>query len=1062
MKTLTLKICVLLFTFFICLLQAQTPEVCDGIDNDGDGLIDEIEGNAFSFDGIDDRLEIPHNDILNIDVNETFTIELWLKRTGVGDLNWPHIFGKRIGCGGGDLNYQLLYNYAQESFYFVGKNGQGVQASTPFPLNEWLHFAATSDGTTCYIYINGCLISSLSSNSVIGATDTGSLVLGNAGTCSHPYVGLIDEYRFWSVQRTEHEINDNLLKKLIPAEEPNLLLYLPFDQGIAGGDNTSITQVEDVTSSNLNGNILNMTMNGTSSNFIESGNNVGSTRVYLDSDGDGFGDVTNSLHVCCDAPSDYVTNSDDCDDSEESIYPGAEELCDGLDNDCDGVVDENCDNVPPTFIDPNDLNLTSEEGADCQLGVSGLEEGIIESGATFQVGGMNQIAPVLVGHPATESGQFSDELSATCANIIFGPIINPANGHTYLMLDHSTWSDAEAMANTLGGHLVAINDADENNYVISNFLNRQGVESVWIGLSDIETEGVYEWTNGDPVTFTGWGSGEPNDGLSCGTEDVVHIWNPGWNDCKNDICACGQPFDYHYGVVEIASDSFNCDDPTLSLVSIEESGDSCAREYTLLWEVKDTSGNATQQDQVFTVVDYTAPETPEPPEDMSYQCVQDVPEPSNMVALDNCHDEISVLGVDSDNEGEGSAASPLVITRTWEFDDGCGNTSSINQTITVIDTTNPELTSVQNFTEKVDENCELIIPDYTSLTEAADNCSTPEVTQSPDVGTIISGHEFVQTITLIANDGFGNSSSINFDITLIAELSFYEDLDGDGFGNSEVATIHCTAPVGYVDNDEDCDDNDADNYPGNTEVCDGKDNNCDGEIDEGVTNTFYADNDGDGYGNNQQSVTACNVPDGYVEDNTDCDDTNPNVNPNANEVVGNGIDDDCDPTTSDDDECLLDDDNDGIVNCEDECPNDSTNTCNDNSCGKHKVWVCHETGNGRTIQLCLPKDQLQGHLGHGDTAEKCEDSKERKRFNGFKFWPNPSKHNFNIRLNSGKLKNDKALIYVYDITGKLVHKNNFKVDEIYMFGNQLESGLYIIKLELENYQEIIRLVKSNY
>lgn len=1019
---------------------------------------DDNERNALSFDGGNDKVEFPDNDVFDLETTEPFTIELWARRTGDGATQQPHIFSKRTGCSGSlaSINYQFFYNIGSETFEY---HGTGL-AEAPFPLNQWMHFAITSDGTTSSFYIDGELIHSGEGNG-LGAVNSGTFVLGNAGTCPNSFEGDIDELRFWSVARSVEEINANLNCRLNPDSEPNLLAYYPMDQGIAGGDNTSITQVEDVTSSNLNGNILNMAMNGSTSNFIDAGNNVGVNTVYFDSDGDGYGDATNSLNVCCDAPSGYVANSDDCDDSEESVYPGAEELCDGLDNDCDGVVDENCDTVPPTFIDPNDVTLTSEEGADCQLGVSGLETGIVESGTTFSVGGIDQTAPLMVQHPAAELGQYSDEKNVTCDNIIFGPIVNPANGNKYLLLDHSTWSDAETMATTLGGHLVAINDADENNYVISNFLNREGIESIWIGLNDLESEGVYQWTNGDPVTFTGWGSGEPNDGLSCGSEDVVHIWNPGWNDCKNDICACGQPFDYHYGVVEIATEDFICDDPTLSLISMEESGDSCVKEYTLIWEVKDASGNATQQDQVFTVIDNTAPETPEAPVDMSYQCVQDVPEPSNMVALDNCHDEISVLGVDSDNEGEGSTASPLVITRTWEFDDGCGNTSSISQTITVIDNMAPILTPIDDFSENVDDNCEFVIPDYRNLNEATDNCATPKVIQSPDVGTIISGHEFVQTITLTANDGFGNSASVSFNITLVSEIIFYQDLDGDGFGNSEVTIIDCRAPDGYVNNDTDCDDNDANNYPGNTEVCDGKDNDCDGEIDEDLNITYYADNDGDGFGNAQVSMDACTKPEGYVEDNTDCDDTNPNVNPNAEEILGNGIDDDCDPGTSDDDECLLDDDNDGIVNCEDDCPNDSTNSCNDTSCGKHKVWVCHQTGNGRTIQLCLPKDQLQGHLGHGDTIGKCEGINAKGNLRGIKFWPNPSRSSFNIQINSFKFKGDKALISVFDITGKLVHHNTFEIARIYKFGEYIEAGIYIVKLELGGHQELLRLVKTN-
>ncbi len=61
---------------------------------------------------------------------------------------------------------------------------------------------------------------------------------------------------------------------------------------------------------------------------------------YLDADGDGFGTADDALEPSCEQPTGYVANSADCDDGAEYIYPGALEDCDGIDNDCDGSVDE--------------------------------------------------------------------------------------------------------------------------------------------------------------------------------------------------------------------------------------------------------------------------------------------------------------------------------------------------------------------------------------------------------------------------------------------------------------------------------------------------------------------------------------------------------------------------------------------------------------------------------------------------------------------------------------------------------------------------------------------------
>ena len=127
------------------------------------------------------------------------------------------------------------------------------------------------------------------------------------------------------------------------------------------------------------------------------------------------------------------------------------------------------------------------------------------------------------------------------------------------------------------------------------------------------------------------------------------------------------------------------------------------------------------------------------------------------------------------------------------------------------------------------------------------------------------------------------------------ETTFYTDTDGDGYGdsNSAVTVDACDAPSGYVTDNTDCDDTNAAVNPAASEVCNDIDDNCDGQVDEGVQTTFYADNDEDGYGNSSDAIDACDTPSGYVTDNTDCDDTDAGVNPGASEVC-NGIDDNCD------------------------------------------------------------------------------------------------------------------------------------------------------------------------
>jgi hypothetical protein len=125
------------------------------------------------------------------------------------------------------------------------------------------------------------------------------------------------------------------------------------------------------------------------------------------------------------------------------------------------------------------------------------------------------------------------------------------------------------------------------------------------------------------------------------------------------------------------------------------------------------------------------------------------------------------------------------------------------------------------------------------------------------------------------------------------QSTFYRDQDNDGYGNASVTALACSAPAGYVSNSTDCNDSNNTIYPGASELCNSLDDDCDTSIDEGVQTTFYQDNDNDGYGNPSSIISACTAPTGYVSNNTDCNDSNININPAATEICNN-LDDDCD------------------------------------------------------------------------------------------------------------------------------------------------------------------------
>ena len=374
----------------------------------------------------------------------------------------------------------------------------------------------------------------------------------------------------------------------------------------------------------------------------------------------------------------------------------------------------------------------------------------------------------------------------------------------------------------------------------------------------------------------------------------------------------------------------------------------------------------------------------------------------------------------------------------------------------------PDLTTVVFYLNKVSVLLNTCNPD-------SDNDGDPDATDCAPTNPAIH-HGAIE----IADDGIDQNCD-GYDLK-----TWYEDKDGDGFGNPSSTTTANTRPSGYVSNNSDCNDtlvlyqdSDGDGFGSNVKVaCNGVTNNQDCDDTEvlyqdadgdsygsttkvacnGVTNntdcndadrtvhspqTYYADNDKDGFGNPNSSTVVCSStpPAGYVSNNRDnC----PTVyNPDQADMDKDGKGDVCD-----------DSDGDGVPDAYDCAPLDKKN---------NKYLVCHK---GQT--LCVDKAGMQDHVKHGDKLGRCSSSSVASRTayhpdgmvtnSTFSIYPNPSRGQFALQLNN--IKAGKAEVLVLNAQGSIVERKQVQLSGkgqtlSFNLGNKA-GGLYIMKVISED------------
>ncbi len=259
---------------------------------------------------------------------------------------------------------------------------------------------------------------------------------------------------------------------------------------------------------------------------------------------------------------------------------------------------------------------------------------------------------------------------------------------------------------------------------------------------------------------------------------------------------------------------------------------------------------------------------------------------------------------DADLDGYGNIASSITLCTGVTAPAGYVlNNTDCNDANNLI---NPTASEICN---GIDDNCNaisddgLIFVNYYTDADAdsyGSNSASPINSCNPIAGSVNNNSDCNDANNLINPSAteICNAIDDNCNATIdegLIFVNYYTDADADSYGSNIVSPVNsCSAIVGKVTNNSDCNDANFAIKPGATEICNGIDDNCNASIDEGlIFANYYTDGDADSYGSSIASpVNSCSPIAGKVTNNTDCNDANFAIKPGATEIC-NGIDDNC-------------------------------------------------------------------------------------------------------------------------------------------------------------------------
>ncbi|MFM1961928.1 MAG: hypothetical protein RLZZ172_773, partial [Bacteroidota bacterium] len=223
-------------------------------------------GNALHFDGTDDYITFTRR------ISTDFTIEFWMKTTQVGGgtsgvnqwYSGRGLVDAELGGQQTDFGVTMVQN---KLAFGIGNSDKTIWSTSDINTGNWVHVAVTRTASTglMQIFINGVLESSATGPTA--ARTTTNIAIGRVQTGINYFNGTIDELRVWSTVRTSTEINANKDIELT-GTPTGLVNYFKFNQGTAGGSNTSITTLTDAMGTADTKTLNGFAKTGSTSNFV--------------------------------------------------------------------------------------------------------------------------------------------------------------------------------------------------------------------------------------------------------------------------------------------------------------------------------------------------------------------------------------------------------------------------------------------------------------------------------------------------------------------------------------------------------------------------------------------------------------------------------------------------------------------------------------------------------------------------------------------------------------------------------------------------------------------------